>query len=204
MAIVAGASAKIYDDGVDNHIIKDERHKKILETLQCFLLGALSVNNFTFSLIMLGINFLHNMTSKESYTLPYENSLLTVYPIFLFISFSSREYLTNQDILLCMILLFVAYIEPLIYEEDKSVRKFICRLFYCIVSFLFLYLLHGLSNGIYITFVYVTSYYLISTLYQGYYVLNMSTSSFIDELIEGYIDMYKKFLTSEVRTYKPV
>ena len=50
LALLAGSSAKIYDDCVDNKLITNEYHIKMLETLQCFLLGALSINNFTFSI----------------------------------------------------------------------------------------------------------------------------------------------------------
>ena len=70
-AVIAGAAAKIYDDGVDSGLITDAYQKKILETLQCFLLGGLSINNFTFTLIMLIINIASHLANKEAFKEPY-------------------------------------------------------------------------------------------------------------------------------------
>ena len=201
MAILAGAAAKIYDDGVDSGILTDEYHKKNLETLECFLLGALSVNNFTFTFVAFTINFLHHLTNEESYKLPFERSLIIVYPIFLCISFASREYLTTKDILLLIYISTFFFFEPFFFEEDRSVKKFIFRLCGCIIFLYILYSITGLTNGMYLIFAYGLGYFIVSTLYQGYYLVNKSLDECIDEFIEGYYEIYTRFLTPDGKMY---
>jgi hypothetical protein len=193
VAIIAGAAAKVYDDGIDGGIIKDETHKKILETLQCYLLGALSMNNFTFSLVNLVINLLNHLTNKEAFANPYEFSLLAVYPIFLFLSFGTRDYLTRGDLIIFLILSLSMFFEPLLITEDKSPRKFIIRLFLFLEVCLIAYLDLGLSSGIYLTILYFLGYFFISTLYQGYHVLNIPFTDFKKQFAEGITDILNKF-----------
>ena len=192
-AIIAGAAAKVYDDGVDDSIITDETHKKILETLQCYLLGALSMNNFTFSLVNMVINLLNHLANKEAFATPYEYSLLAVYPIFLFLSFGTRSYLTRGDLIIFIILSVSIFFEPLLITEDKSPRKFIIRLVFFLEFCLLAYLDLGLSSGIYLTILYAVGYFFISSLYQGYHVLNMPFTDFKKEFVEGIADILNKF-----------
>ena len=206
MAILGGAVAKIYDDGVDSGILTDEYHKKNLETLECFLLGALSVNNFTFTFVAFTINFLHHLTNEESYKLPFERSLIIVYPIFLCISFASREYLTTKDIILVTIFAFVSFFESFFYKEERSVKKFVVRLFTTIFFSYILYTTSGLSNGIYLVISYILGYFIVSTLYQAHYLLDKTMDECIDEFIEGIHEMYTRVLTlgSEVYLFNPI
>lgn len=184
-AFVAGAAAKIYDDGVDMNIITNEYHKKILETLQCFLLGALSVNNFTFSVILYVGDYLNYLANPNAFKEPYENSLLVLYPIFLILSFSKREYLNSADVKFFCLLVGFLFFEPLIIKEDKSPRKFIHRLFTLLLFIAFLLLDIKLSSGIYFGLLYGLGYFLISTIFQGYHVSNMTFSEFKYEAIKG-------------------
>lgn len=184
-AFLAGAAAKIYDDGVDMEMITDDYHKKILESLQCFLLGGLSIHNFTFSVVNLVINLLNHFANKNAFKEPYEFSLLAVYPLFLLLSFGTREYLTKADLMFFFILAATLFLEPMVVKEDKSPRKFVFRLGTFLVFLWFLFLDIKLSSGIYLTIVYAVGYLLLSTIYQGYHVSHMDINVFVDEVIKG-------------------
>jgi hypothetical protein len=187
-ACIAGAAAKIYDDGVDNNFITDPFHIKILETLQCYLLGALSVNNFTFTVIMIITIFISYIGDKEQYKNPYELSLLTVSPIFLLLSFHTIEYLSISDILLFIYFAIFFFLEPRIIKEEKSPRKFLMRLCICIQLCIFLYLDLGFSMGINLIVSYYIGYTLLSSIFQGYSISHMNGSDFIRETKSGIIN----------------
>ena len=189
-AFLAGSAAKIYDDGVDMNIITNEYHKKILESLQCFLLGGLSFNNFTFTVVILVINVLNYLANREAFENPYENSLLAVYPLFLLLSYGTREYLTRADMLFFFILSAFLFFEPMVVKEDKSPRKFVFRLSTFIVFLGFLFIDFNVSSGIYLTLVYCAGYLLVSSIYQGYYVSHMNFNVFMHEVIKGIQDMF--------------
>jgi hypothetical protein len=53
----------------------------------------------------------------------------------------------------------------------------------------------------YLIFAYGLGYFFISTLYQGHYLLNKSISECIDEFVEGYHEIYTRFLTPDGEMY---
>ena len=185
MAFVAGAAGKLYDDGVDMKYITNQYHIKILETLQCMLLGAISINSFTFTVIILIIDLLNYISNNAAWSAPYESSLLVVFPIFLFLSIGSREYLTVPDIIVSIYLSGLLFFEPFFIKEETSPRKFISRLFGLLILICISMIPLGLSNGIYLILLYCIGYLVLSTIYQGYSISHMSLGDFIDELITG-------------------
>ena len=90
-ALIAGALAKIYDDGTDMNLIKDPYHIKYLETLHCYLLGAISMNDFTFTIINFIANILNYFANNAANKDPYERSLLVLYPIFILLNFQGES-----------------------------------------------------------------------------------------------------------------
>lgn len=201
LAMIGGAAAKIYNDGTNNGILTDEYHKRILETLQCFLLAVISLNNFTFTVVTIVINYLNHLANENAFKAPHENSLLIVYPIFLYLSIASREYLNTRDILSFIYFAILFFFEPLVIKEERSVRKFVLRLSATIFFSYILYTTTGLSNGIYLTFAYGLGYAIMSTLYQGHYLLNKTVDECIDELVEGFHEIYTRFLTPDGEMY---
>jgi bacterioferritin (cytochrome b1) len=123
IALLAGSTAKLYDDLVDNKLITNEYHIKMLETLQCFLLGGLSINNFTFSIIASTITICNYIGGKGQYSNPYEFSLIAMYPIFVILSYSKREYLNLYDWLLFLFLCVVLALEPILIKEDSNITS---------------------------------------------------------------------------------
>jgi hypothetical protein len=183
-AVVAGAAAKIYDDSVDTGLLTDEYQKKILETLQCFLLGGLSINNFRFTLIILIINIAHHLTNKEAFKEPYEWSLLSVYPIFLILSFTTREYLPIFDLFIFISMSVTLFIEPLFVKEETSYQKLVMRSIASISGILFCYILAPyLTRGTYLLFIYCISYLIISSLFQAYSISSLSTKKDIHDIL---------------------
>lgn len=194
MALVAGAAAKVYDDGVDMKHITNEFHIKILETLQCILLGAISINSFTFTIVILIINLLNHIANPDAFAPPYESSLLVVYPILLILSIGSMSYLTVPDIIILIYLAAILFFEPFFIKEETSPRKFIIRLLTTILLTCVLMMQIGLSNGIYLTLMYIVGYGVVSTTYQGYSVSHMSLGDFLSELLTGIKHLFDPIL----------
>ena len=205
LALLAGSAAKIYDDCVDNKLITNEYHIKMLETLQCFLLGGLSVNNFTFSIIASTITICNYIGGKGQYSNPYEFSLIAMYPIFIILSYSKREYLNLFDWLLFLFLCAVLALEPMLIKEDSSPRKLVMRFLYTaffISTMPFYYKL--LSNGVFLTILYILGYAMVSVGFQIYACSHMSFDEFNKKLFNGMeellSDVLKTFDINETPT----
>jgi hypothetical protein len=197
LALLAGSTAKIYDDCVDNKLITNEYHIKMLETLQCFLLGGLSVNNFTFSIIASTITICNYIGGKGQYSNPYEFSLIAMYPIFIILSYSKREYLNLFDWLLFLYLCAVLASEPMLIKEDSSPRKLVMRFLYTaffVSTMPFYYKL--LSNGVFLTLLYILGYSAISVGFQIYACSHMSFDEFNKKLFNGMEELLSDVLNT--------
>jgi hypothetical protein len=195
LSLFAGATAKIYDDCVDNKIITNTYHIKMLETLHCYLLGGLSINNFTFSLIAFIVIICNYIGGKGQYSNPYEFSLMAMYPIFIILSYSKIAFLTVFDWILFIYLCVMLCLEPIFIKEDASPRKLILRFIYTAfftLSMPFYYKL--LSNGVFLTLLYIIGYSIISIGFQLYVCSHMSISEFNKQLYEGFQDLVSDIL----------
>lgn len=188
-ALLAGAANKIYDDGIENKLITNPTHKALLETLQCFLLGSISANNFTFSLIMYLTNLINSLSNDHAFNAPYEFSLITLYPIFILLSFHTRTHLNTID-WIWFLGAMVFGLEPMVIKEEASPRKCIFRamvaIFFTIISFLNL----GLSRGTYLVMIYLIGYLAISSLFQFYLCVHMTLVDFNKQLRSGSYTLY--------------
>lgn len=184
IAFIAGAVAKIYDDGVDNNLITNEYHKKMLETLHCFLAAAISINNFTFSAFCVFVNCIVYFADKSQYKGEYEFSLLLMHPVFLLLSFHTRAYLTTNDILTIITYISWSATESKLFKEESSPKKTISRLIGIVLHVLIL-LYVPLSSGIYNGLIYIVGYLLISTTFQFYACSHMTIRNFIIDGMNG-------------------
>lgn len=169
IALVAGIACKVYDDIVDTDIKVSDVMKESLKGIQWMFLAILSVNDFNFTLLMLLSNVAHHLTNKEAFSMPYERSLLYVYPILLLLSFHTREYLNIYSMSIFIFIILWCCIEPLIIIENISYKKIISR-FLGILFFilLLLYNYSYISSSIIKFVYYYIGYLATSTLFQLY------------------------------------
>lgn len=190
VAFLAGTVAKIYDDGIDNKLIANEYHKKMLETLHCFLVVALSINDFTFSVFITILLLTSYAADKKQFNEPYEFSLLAIYPIFVLLSFPARTYITLTDFLVCMLIFLKAAMDAYFLKEDSSPKKLIGRLFATIIMIVCITYFQ-LTNGIYNGNIYFIGYCFASTLFQLYSCSHMTIREFA---IDSVNDIYKTII----------
>jgi hypothetical protein len=188
MALAAGITAKVYDDTKDMGLLKNEYFKKGLETLACFLLGGLAINNFTFSVAIFLASLVNNLGDSEAFKEPYEFSLLLVAPLFIFFSFPQRQPLSVIDVCAFFLTALFCYFEPKFVKEDASARKFVYRTVGAIVLSFFLFFDLGLSRGFHLLLVGVVGYVITSSFFQAYHVSKMTTDEFMNEFINGIED----------------
>ena len=136
--LVGGISAKVYDDILDNDIPANDIFKEALKGIQWITLALASVGDFNYTFMMYSMPFLQFFYNAEGFKLPYEYSLLLVYPIFL-LSFHTIQYPSIVEFVLILIFLCLCYFEPIFFPEDKSYKKIISRIL-CLMSFLFIIL----------------------------------------------------------------
>jgi len=134
-AFLGGTIAKAYDDLYDNKIVTNETAKEVLKGFHWCFLTLLSHNDFNFTLAFYIANALNACANWESgYNFPYETSLLTVYPFFLLINYSTRAYFNPYDWMYAIFYMLGMFIEPFIVTEEYSYSKLFSRM---LLSFYF-------------------------------------------------------------------
>jgi hypothetical protein len=170
-ATCLGFVSKLYDDLTDNSIIGEGIIKETLFTLLCFLLSAISYNDFGSSLLMFFLSLISFIGGPEQYENNKEKSLLFAFPIILILSFSSWPSFKFMDILIFFIGSIVLYFEALIIKEDTSVRKLITRaigvFIFSAISFIGL-TTNLISNSVLKIVFWCLGYVIVSVLYQIY------------------------------------
>lgn len=121
--VLAGISAKLYDDLTDNDILKDETMKEILKGSQWILLTLISQADFNFALPFYLTAFANSISDTEAFTAPYERSLLILYPILLLISFHTMKAFNTGDISFVLLTTLALLTEPFLNSEEYSYRK---------------------------------------------------------------------------------
>ena len=122
-----GIVTKLYDDLTDNSIIGDGIVKESLFTILCFLLSAVSYNDFTFSIIMYLMNITAFMGGPEQYENLKEKSLIYGFPILILLSISSIASISFFEVLILFGAILIIFAESIIIKEDVSIRKLIIR-----------------------------------------------------------------------------
>lgn len=145
-ACLSGIVVKIYDDFTENNIIQEGFLKECLHTVSCFLLGATSMNDFTYVLLQYLINILNNFANSEAFSEHKEKSILYTYPLFFLLSIGSIKHLSIIEIFIMCISMSSSFVEASTIKEDVSVRKLSMRLLFSIICIVFL------ISGIYFDF----------------------------------------------------
>lgn len=164
-AAIGGAVCKIYDDIVDNNIKVSETLKEGLKGVQWMILAGLSANDFNFTLFFYIINFLNYLNNNEAFSLPYEHSLLYVYPLLLLFNYHTAQVINYLDIIPIILCLLSGALESYIFPEDLSNKKIISRTVACIGAFILLFV--GLSRFMNKVIMYGLFYGMTSVIFQG-------------------------------------
>jgi hypothetical protein len=128
-----GVVTKLYDDLTDNSIISDGVVKEGLFSLLCFLVGAVSYNDFTFSSIFYSANIFAFLGGPESYESTKEKSLLYSFPFIVLLSLFSFSSISYIEVLLLLFAIIVIFVEAIVIKEDVSLRKLIIRVVLSII-----------------------------------------------------------------------
>lgn len=169
-AILGGASAKIYDDIIDNKIPMNETILESLKGLQWISLTAVSLNDFNFNVIMYAFCLFNWIANPKAFETPYETALLTLYPLFMLWNFHTALFFSLKDIICILIIVGTAVIEPFIHYTDGSVEKLLLRTCSSIMNFACILIGKeiGLSSSIIMFLYYSSTYMIVSAGFQGY------------------------------------
>lgn len=176
IALLSGINAKIYDEIADNEINVSETFKEALKGIQWTTLAILSVQDFNFSFIMYLINLAAYFANSDAYKLPYEYSLLLVFPFLMFLNYDTVQYLTPINLLIILPCIIGIFLEGIIFTEDVSLKKCIFRI--TAVFFFFIFLISFsdyLSPTILKLLTFFIGYLISSSCYQVYILYNKKT-----------------------------
>jgi hypothetical protein len=174
IALLAGAAAKLYDDLEDNTFLKKFRNNTLMEFLKgihYILFMSLSIEEPLLFIIQYVMNIVHSFGNKESYSKPYEHSLLYSFLlVFLIIDYKKITSLCLLDKLLIIVFILMSALEPLtcgpVVKDEYSFTKMIDRAIVLIFQIILCYFIR--SDGLkYLTIVYI-GYTFISVLVQLY------------------------------------
>jgi hypothetical protein len=189
-AFMAGCSCKLYDDIQDIPHYKNYKNNiyltEALKGIHYILFTIVSLKDNFFFITQYIINSLHTLTSKESFSNPYEHTLFYSFFILFFALdykklFQDIQYyfqnlsnngmlnFNNPFILYTYLLTFIitaGTIEPIIYSEENSFKKLFIRLLATIFFFI-IYFINKTENSLYFI-LYSAGYMLCSTISQIY------------------------------------
>ena len=166
---IGGVSCKAYDDIVDNHIEVSDTLKEALKGIQWISLAVLSINDFNFTLYFYIFNYLHHLTNKESFSLPYEHSLLYVYPLLLLFNYHTAQSFNSLDLIPVLSACAWFTLEPYFFPENMSYRKILCRILLVITIIIVLAIgvQVGSSDSMRKILIYLLCYMSVSLVFQG-------------------------------------
>ena len=171
-AFIAGVSAKLYDDIVDNNYLQSFKNETLLEALkgvQFITTTKLSIQDPLFIIVYYIGNFANFIGDNNSFKDPYEKSLLYSYLSIFFLLDYKKIVPTSvcQYIIIVMFILGM-YLESRIYKSECSIFKLLGRMG-SILSIIFL--LYVFPNAC-ITLKYlwftIMGYFLVSCVTQYY------------------------------------
>ena len=177
LSLFAGCSAKAYDDLNDNYVLqyfKNNTFMEFLKGIHYISFTTIGIENpFYFSYYA---NVLHNLTSYDSYSEPYEHSLFYSFILLFFILYYKNVVfdLCYIDLILISLFLFGAFLEPVLsvyFLENKKNKEFSIYKLICRIILLYsttLYLLISKSKTARYIFSYHIGYFIISILSQSY------------------------------------
>jgi hypothetical protein len=173
IALLAGVVKKLYDDLEDNNFLQKFHNNTLMEFLKgihYILFMSLSIEEPLFFLFSYLLNILHSFGNKESYSKPYEHSLLYSFVLLFFIvDYKKITSLCLFDKLLIISGILMAALEPLIgpaVKDEYSFAKMICRVIVMVFIIILCYFIR--SNGLKYAAIELIGYLFISVLVQLY------------------------------------
>ena len=183
LPFIGGIVCKLYDDLYDNNILTNETFKEILKGSHWITLTLSSYNDFNFTIIALFINFMNFLFNSSAWLYPYETSVMSLYPIFLFLSFPIRKSIGYVEVFYLLFMTGGMIWDPLVMTEEFSHRKFLQRTLVAICSLI------GIVGGLYfdVSFsfiklsIYSLGYFLSSSIFQ-LYMLNQDNDKVLQTI----------------------
>jgi hypothetical protein len=186
LALLAGAAAKLYDDLEDNNFLQKFRNNTLMEFLKgihYIIFVSLSIEEPLFFLISYLINILHSFGNKESYSKPYEHSLLYSFVLLFFIvDYKKITSLCLFDKLLIISFILMAALEPLIgpaVKDEYSFDKLNSRVI--VMVFMIILCCFIRSNALKYATIELIGYLFISVLVQCYSLYSLTMEKLKDE-----------------------
>jgi hypothetical protein len=143
---------------------------EFLKGIHYILFMSLSIEEPLFFLFSYLLNILHSFGNKESYSKPYEHSLLYSFVLLFFIvDYKKITSLCLFDKLLIISGILMAALEPLIgpaVKDEYSFAKMICRVIVMVFIIILCYFIR--SNGLKYAAIELIGYLFISVLVQLY------------------------------------
>jgi hypothetical protein len=168
---ISGATAKLYDDLIDNDMLQEGLVKRIIYLITTTTLTAVSYNDFIYSTISYIMNVANYLANPDTWEENDWKALFYIYPLFLVSSFRFFTMPTLLDIGIIIFCTFILGIEPLIIDEEFSVLKLISRIIIVCNTILAYFLMQPyVSPGIQKVQMYIIGYAIVSILFQIYFL----------------------------------
>jgi len=204
IALLAGAAAKLYDDIEDNNFLQKFHNNTLMEFLKgihYILFMSLSIEEPLFFLISYLINILHSFGNKESYSKPYEHSLLYSFVLLFFIvDYKKITSLCLFDKLLIISGILMGALEPLVgpaVKDEYSFAKLISRGILMVFQIILCCFIR--SNALKYATIELIGYLFISVLVQCYslYSLRMEKEEKVKEEVKEEVIKEEKEVKEE-------
>jgi hypothetical protein len=171
-AFIAGVSAKLYDDIVDNkylHYFKNETLLEALKGVQFITTTKLSILDPLFIVVYYIGNFANFIGDNNSFKNPYEKSLLYSYLSIFFILDYKKIVPTSlcQYIIIVMFIIGM-YLESKIYKSECSVFKLFFRIGSILSIIFLLYVFPNACTTLKYLWFTIMGYFLVSCVTQYY------------------------------------
>jgi hypothetical protein len=174
IALLAGMSAKAYDDLQDNYKLKAFKSETLMEYLKglhYISLTVISIDDPNFFYIFVIANILHHITNVDGYTNPYEHSLLYSFLLLFFVVQPTMPHMGKMDWLLAVSICTSMWLEPvysvyLLKDKEYSFFKFISRIGMLIGTIIVFFL--STSKTVQYLICYFIGYSVVSTMVQYY------------------------------------
>ena len=111
--LIGGITAKVYDDIVDTNIKVTDTFKESLKGIQWVTLTLMTINDFNFTFFIYIMTILNYLGNPDGYNMPYEYSLLLVFPFLMLLNYNTIEYINLRSLLILSYLI-------LVYKERKK------------------------------------------------------------------------------------
>ena len=180
LSLLAGCSAKAYDDLNDNYVLqylKNDTFMEFLKGIHYILFTTIGIENPLYFYFSYAANALHNLTSYDSYSEPYEHSLFYSFLLLFVIIYYKKDIVFDLcyfDCIIISLFLLGAFLEPIIsahFFENKKNKEFSISKLFCRISLLLstiVCLLISESNTTRYLFSYHIGYFIISIASQAY------------------------------------